>query len=90
MTHESSQTHPLPSGPPIFSRDGPPQGEGEGEGDPEVARLGMKLDEWCLDLKRNVLVCIHSMYTCVYSFHASYCKTALMFVFTMCVGIGLF
>ena len=24
--------------------------------DPEVARLGMQLDAWCLELKKNVLV----------------------------------
>ena len=32
--------------------------EEEGGLDPEVARLACKLDQWCLDLKRNVLVCM--------------------------------
>lgn len=38
--------------------------------DPEMARLENQLDVWCLDLKRNILVCqpLHSQYMYMVSF----------------------
>lgn len=41
--------------------------EGKGGVDVEMARLSSQLDGWCLDLKRNVLVChLFYMYVCMY------------------------
>ena len=47
--------------------------EEEGGLDQEVARLAGKLDQWCLDLKRNVLVCMYVR--CIYDA----CKKLVMY-----------
>ena len=82
--HHQPETAPTPPGPPpytqtddITSSESHDQSHSSEEEviqqfgvDPEMARLENQLDVWCLDLKRNILVCqsLRSQYMYMLSF----------------------
>ena len=82
--HHQPETAPTPPGPPpytqtddITSSESHDQSHSSEEEviqqfgvDPEMARLENQLDVWCLDLKRNILVCqsLRSQYMYMVSF----------------------
>ena len=72
-THLTMAEHLSPPvQPPTRSHD-VTQGSHDMGVDQEVASLGMQLDAWCLDLKRNVLVCIQPapVIRCICHYEAS-------------------